>query len=935
VFLPETLNLISPRFTSHRRIMNDTTNLLADETNWQRTFDAVPDLIFILDNQQRIVHANRAAAERLGCTCEQLAGQLCHTVMHGTERPPDHCPHSQLLRDGKPHSIEFDEPRPQGHFAVSVRPICGVQGEVVGAVHVARDISEFKRIETELRQARDHVHQRYALAVASTLDGLWEWDIGSGRVEYSPRWETLLGYSREEIPATLDFFERIVHPDDADAVWAAVDSHLADQMPFEFEFRLRTQAGDYRWFLGRGQAQWDAAGQPIHMAGAIQDITKRKNAEAARDERARFERLLSEISARFAGGPPGDLDAEIACALEQIRRFFQIDQIAFLKYDSESSFVVHPSHWAAADGVAAIPTDVNGRLLFPWIHAQLRFGEPLILRREDLPVEAGTDRESFARFGLQSAVVVPLLLHESPQYLLCLGAFGTPRPWPAEIVVRLRLLGEIFMQSLLHRQADAELREAELKYRTLAEFSTGWEHWQAPDGAFRYLSPSCEAITGVPLQDYHDNPGLLYELVLPEDKLLWQEHFLACHEGHEAGTFLFRIRRRDGRIVWLEHTCRPVLDERGQYLGTRVSNRDVTERKQAEEALQIALMEITLLKERLEKENVHLHDVIKGEHGFGEIVGQSEPLRITLHKVEHVADTDTSVLLLGETGSGKELFARAVHQRSRRAARPLVKVNCAALPASLIESELFGHVKGAFTGALADKIGRFELADRGTLFLDEIGELDPDLQAKLLRVLQEGEFERIGSNQTIRVDVRLIAATNRNLHDAMRDGSFRADLYYRLSVFPIEVPPLRARRDDIPLLVWHFITRKQRRLGKNIDSVPREVLDQLVRYDWPGNVRELENVIERAMILSPGPTLVLSEPLVGAGPAPPPDHPAPAVRSPGSLQEIDRAHIVAVLDECGWKVKGDGNAAARLGLKPSTLRFRMKKLGIQRRPKPR
>jgi len=283
----------------------------------------------------------------------------------------------------------------------------------------------------------------------------------------------------------------------------------------------------------------------------------------------------------------------------------------------------------------------------------------------------------------------------------------------------------------------------------------------------------------------------------------------------------------------------------------------VTAQKCVEEALQTAVAEITRLKDRLETENVYLQDALKNAHDFEEIVGQSEILRLTLHKVEHVAATDASVLLLGETGSGKELLARAIHQRSRRATKPMVKVNCAALPASLIESELFGHVKGAFTGALADKIGRFEMADGGTLFLDEIGELDPDLQAKLLRVLQDGEFERIGATQTIRVNVRLIAATNRDLHDAMRDGLFRPDLYYRLSVFPIEVPPLRARRDDIPLLVWHFITRKQRRLGKDIQSVPREVMEELVNYDWPGNVRELENVVERAMILSPGFNLVL------------------------------------------------------------------------------
>jgi transcriptional regulator with GAF, ATPase, and Fis domain len=278
---------------------------------------------------------------------------------------------------------------------------------------------------------------------------------------------------------------------------------------------------------------------------------------------------------------------------------------------------------------------------------------------------------------------------------------------------------------------------------------------------------------------------------------------------------------------------------------------------------------------------------------------------------------------LGETGTGKELLARAIHHRSRRKDRPLVKVNLAALPSSLIESELFGHVKGAFTGAVSDKVGRFELADGGTLFLDEIGELDPELQTKLLRVLQEGEFERIGSAATIRVDVRVVTATNRDLHGAMQQGKFRPDLYYRLAVFPIEVPPLRLRRDDIPLLVWHFVTKKQVRLGRSIAQIPSTVMNALVAYDWPGNVRELENVIERAMILSPGPTLLLEESLgcARSRPSSAPSH------GPGGA---DRTRIVGVLDDCHWRVKGDGNAAERLGLKPSTLRYRMKRLGIRR-----
>jgi len=923
--------------------MNDSAKLFSDESIWQQTFDAVPDLIFVLDREHRIVRANRAAAERLGCTVEQLAGRGFYELIHGTNAPPASCPHVGMLRDGSPQTGQLHELSLGGvEYAITVTLVCDGQGRIIGSIHMAYDVTHLKRTEEELRRTRDQIEQRHALAVAALLDGLWEWDLTTDRVLYSDRYLELLGYRREEISGTIDFFKGRLHPEDAPALWRAVERTLAEKVAHEVEVRLRAKAGEYRWFLTRGQAEWDAAGKPTRMAGTIQDITERKRAEEEREERARFESLLADISARFVGGPAGDVDAEIGCALEGIRRFFQVDQIAFLKYETDSACIVQSSHWSAEDDVTPVPTDLNGRLLFPWNHDQLRSGEPLVLRGEDLPPEAGTDRESFARFGIRAAVVVPLLEQGgTPQYLLCLAALRSARQWPADIVVRLRLLGEIFVQALLHRQADEELREAELKYHTVADFSADWEYWQDAEQGFRYMSPSCEEITGYSREELTTDPLLLREMAFPEDRDIWDEHRRKFHDGCQAGSLEFRIVRRDGPVVWLHHVCRPIRDPQGRFLGTRVSNRDVSQRKAAEEALEAALAEIGRLKERLERENVYLQNEIKSQHDFDDIVGQSATLRITLHKVSLVAETGANVLLLGETGTGKELLARAIHDRSPRRKRPLVKVNCAALPSSLIESELFGHVKGAFTGALSDKIGRFELADGGTLFLDEIGELDPDLQTKLLRVLQDGEFERIGSSQTIRVDVRLIAATNRDLHEALRDGTFRPDLYYRLSVFPIELPPLRARREDIPLLVWHFITTKQRRLGKKIEGVPREVMDQLIQYDWPGNVRELENVIERAIILSPGTTLVLSESLDGARsqPAPkPPAKPAPvtaAASNAGSLAQIDRAHILDVLDQCGWKIKGPGNAAQRLGLNPSTLRFRMKKLGIQRRPKPR
>ncbi|MEM1180413.1 MAG: sigma 54-interacting transcriptional regulator [Acidobacteriota bacterium] len=355
--------------------------------------------------------------------------------------------------------------------------------------------------------------------------------------------------------------------------------------------------------------------------------------------------------------------------------------------------------------------------------------------------------------------------------------------------------------------------------------------------------------------------------------------------------------------------------------------------------------EVRRLTARLEAENVYLREEIAASHGFHEILGDAPALRGALYKVEQVAPTAAPVLILGETGTGKELFARAVHEHSPRRDRSLVKVNCAALPANLIESELFGHVKGAFTGATSAKAGRFELADGGTLFLDEIGEMEMDLQAKLLRVLQEGEFEPVGSGHTRRVDVRVIAATNRDFETAMREGRFRSDLYYRLSVFPIELPTLRERRSDIPTLVRFFVDRGNKRLGRQVKHVPAASMAALEAHDWPGNVRELQNVVDRALILSPGDTLDVEASFfevvkpASARTLPPVK---PAARSgetatvdsrdaDGALRplaDIDRDHITAVLEAVRWKINGPGHAAEILGLHPSTLRHRMKKLGI-------
>jgi transcriptional regulator with PAS, ATPase and Fis domain len=361
---------------------------------------------------------------------------------------------------------------------------------------------------------------------------------------------------------------------------------------------------------------------------------------------------------------------------------------------------------------------------------------------------------------------------------------------------------------------------------------------------------------------------------------------------------------------------------RGHQGGVIISHADTTERKLAEIDLRDAYMENEKLKNRLEAETAYLQEEIKLEHNFESIIGNSAVIQHILFKVEQVADSDTTVLVLGETGTGKELVARAIHNRSLRKKHPLVKVNCAALPSNLIESELFGHEPGAFTGAQTRQLGRFEVANGTSIFLDEIGDLPLELQTKLLQVLQDGEFQRLGSSRTIKVNARGIAATNRNLEEGVRKGWFREDLFYRLNVFPITVPQLQERIEDIPLLAEFFMEKVSNRLGKSIKVVPTSVMNTLKNYPWPGNVRELENVIERAVISSSGSKLRLVDQLK----PPPQDLPRPLK----TMETVEFDHIVRILEHTDWKVSGKGGAAEILGLKRGTLRARMQKLGIRK-----
>ena len=479
--------------------------------------------------------------------------------------------------------------------------------------------------------------------------------------------------------------------------------------------------------------------------------------------------------------------------------------------------------------------------------------------------------------------------------------------------------------------AEQQLQESETRFRTVADSAPVFIWMSGIDMLCTFLNKPRLDFTG---RTFEQERGNGWEKVVHPDDLAgclrtYQEAFAA----RRPFVMQYRLKRHDGEYRWLLNHGVPRFEVGGKFEGYIGSCIDITERKQHEEQLQTALAEVKQLKDQLSRENAYLRQEMSPLNSPDKIVGQSPAIRRTLELAEQVAGTGSTVLLLGETGSGKELIASMIHDRSPRRDRIMVRVNCAAIPTALIESELFGRERGAYTGALSKQIGRFEMADHSTLFLDEIGELSAEVQVKLLRVLQEKQLERLGSSKPVQVDVRIIAATNKNLEQAVRDGRFREDLYYRLNVFPIQVPPLRERREDLVQLVWAFVGEFGKALGKNVESISAESLAAIQSYAWPGNVRELRNVIERAMIVAIGPKLKIELPIstVTDFPAPVVSKGAGATARSLTIKDTERDHILNVLEMTGWRVRGKNGAAEILEINPTTLESRMAKLGIVRK----
>jgi len=518
-------------------------------------------------------------------------------------------------------------------------------------------------------------------------------------------------------------------------------------------------------------------------------------------------------------------------------------------------------------------------------------------------------REDLAKLGVESYLAIPV----SDRSGIVMGHLAVMDTKPmhddARVLSVFKIFGVRAGAELERERMDMQIKDNEERLRDLFDEAPIAYVNEGLNSKFIRANKTAMKTLGITPDQVEGTYGASFIPDTPDAQRRLKEAFDFIGKGIDTSGVVLELRRKDnGKPLWIQWWSRP--DPSGTY--TRTMFIDITER---------VLMEQE--KARLEAQNVYLQEEIKGTHNFEELIGSSSTLKKVLKNVERVAPTDSTVLITGETGTGKELIARAIDNLSLRKGRPLVKVNCAAIPAGLIESELFGHEKGAFTGALSKKMGRFELADKGTIFLDEIGEPPLDLQSKLLRVLQEGEFERVGGTQTFKVNVRVIAATNRNLEQLSKTGHYRPDLYYRLNVFPIHVPALREREGDIPMLVRYFVHKFAANFGKKIDRISERMMADLQRYQWPGNIRELEHVIERAVILSEGSVLEpidwLSEHNGKSGTA-----------KPQTLEEMERRHIVDVLEQTNWRVSGEKGAAKILGLNPTTLEARMKKLDIRR-----
>ena len=636
-------------------------------------------------------------------------------------------------------------------------------------------------------------------------------------------------------------------------------------------------------------------------------------------KRLRFEELLSAISTEFINLSVEKIDSAIINAQKQICECLGFDISSLWQWtdDRRNSFTLTHLHVPSENFPR--PTHIDAVKEFPWTYQNMLNGTTLAVPTEQLPPEAAQDKASRLSYGIKSAVNIPLMAGGLPIIgIVTFASLVKESSWNRDELKRLELVAQIFTNTLIRKYTE-ETRRKDEERLSLAIDSADAGIWEFDYGSkIFWITPRI-----LDIFEYQANEQVSLERftrsVHPDDRQRVQQAMSDCFEGRVTATIEYRILVASNVEKWIYSSGRPRFDNHGNPLSLLGISIDISKQKRLEDELKQRLREVESLKNLLEVENTYLRAETELNNDQLFSLGISANMQALYQRIELVANTDSTVLIQGETGTGKELVAQIIHRLSDRRKRMMVTVNCAALPAALVESELFGREKGAFTGAISRQAGRFELANGSTLLLDEIAEMPLESQAKLLRVLQEGQLERLGSPQRFQVDVRIIAATNRNLAEEVESGRFRRDLFYRLNVFPIHVPPLRQRLEDIPHLTWKFVNEFGQRMGRKIRRIASGDMDSLMAYSWPGNIRELRNVLEHALIVTKGDKLDLA-------------HFSPSLLQKSkaiTLKEMEYQQIQEVLRETHGRIKGKDGAAARLGLNPSTLYSRMRKLNIQ------
>ncbi|VAX24036.1 Formate hydrogenlyase transcriptional activator [hydrothermal vent metagenome] len=638
----------------------------------------------------------------------------------------------------------------------------------------------------------------------------------------------------------------------------------------------------------------------------------------ALDEHLRFEKLLGLLSAKLVNLPLESIDTEIKESMKLLVDFFEADRCHIGRFEKKTNKII-VTHYYAKEDVATPQISSIGTNSFSFIHNQVVNGERVIFSNpNELPAEAKNDKDELIKMGIKSLFVLPLKIENEVKFALSLSTINKELQWKEHTVQHIKIISDIITNVLSRKIILEENTEKELWSQSILQGMPQIAYVFDSEGKLKRWNENLEKILGYSPEEL--NNKFVLDFIVEEFKEETMNRFMKVLQDNKEQMVQYELLTKSGETHPYQGSGSLAVINGEKYLiGMAI---DISDFKNSQSLVEKQLEEIRELKNQIEAENYYLKEELKKSHSFDEIIGKHETLLHSLYRIEQVAPTDTTVLLEGETGTGKELFARAIHQRSKRKDRPLVVVNCASIPPNLVESELFGHEKGAFTGAVSKQIGKFELTDGATLFLDEVGELPYNIQSKLLRVLQEGTFERVGGKKTIKVDVRIIAATNRILEEEVKKNNFRADLYYRLNVYPVTIAPLRERKSDIPLLVEHFVNKFNNKFGKNVKSVTKKTIQQLQRYSWTGNVRELENIIERAMILS-GSSKLNIEKLPSIVNIKNEEETLP-------LEEYERRYIISVLEKTYWRVDGPNGAAKILDIHPETLRSRMRKLQIKR-----